>query len=221
MREKKKVLQALFVVCAAFVLIFAVKKADQPGSVQIYEETVTMAGIRRSYDFFLIADTHISLCDDRDPGLIEKAQTRREAFARESKKTAVRTFHNLITQSNRNDTDLTIFAGDITDSAMYASIDFVQKETERLSMPYLYVTGNHDFEYGWVFHDNRLHLASGSDENLLKFLCEMFHPLVRSEESDWEGVREDINNLLRIDGYEIYESEKISGRSVFSYRYCI
>lgn len=80
---------------------------------------------------------------------------------------------------------------------------------------------NHDFEYGWVFHDDRLHLASGSDENLLKFLCEMFHPLVRSEESDWEGVREDINNLLRIDGYEIYESEKISGRSVFSYRYCI
>ncbi len=148
MREKKKVLQALFVVCAAFVLIFAVKKADQPGSVQIHEETVTMAGIRHNYDFFLIADTHISLCDDRDPGLLVKAQTRREAFARESKKTAVRTFHNLITQSNRNDTDLTIFAGDITDSAMYASIDFVQKETERLSMPYLYVTGNHDFEYG-------------------------------------------------------------------------
>jgi len=80
---------------------------------------------------------------------------------------------------------------------------------------------NQDFEYGWVFHDNRLHLDSGSDENLLKFLCEMFHPLVRSEESDWEGVKEDINNLLRIDGYEIYESEKISGRSVFSYRYCI
>lgn len=80
---------------------------------------------------------------------------------------------------------------------------------------------NQDFEYGWVFHDNRLHLDSGSDENLLKFLCEMFHPLVRSEESDWEEVKEDINNLLRIDGYEIYESEKISGRSVFSYRYCI
>lgn len=80
---------------------------------------------------------------------------------------------------------------------------------------------NQDFAYGWVFHDSRLQLDSGNDENLLKFLCEMFHPLVRSEESDWEGVKEDINNLLRIDGYEIYESEKISGRSVFSYRYCI
>ena len=80
---------------------------------------------------------------------------------------------------------------------------------------------NQDFAYGWVFHDSRLHLDSGSDEILLKFLCEMFHPLIRSEESDWEGVKEDINKLLRIDGYEIYESEKISGRSVFSYRYCI
>lgn len=80
---------------------------------------------------------------------------------------------------------------------------------------------NDDFEYGWVFHDSRLHLDSGNDEYLLKFLCEMFHPLVRSEKSDWMEVKEDINNLLRIDGYEIYEIEKISGRSVFSYRYCI
>lgn len=67
---------------------------------------------------------------------------------------------------------------------------------------------NRDFEYGWALHDDRLHSASGSDENLLKFLCEMFHPLVRSKGSDWEGVREDINNLLRTDDYEIYESKK-------------
>lgn len=147
-RSYKKAVQATSVVCASFVLIFAAKKADWPGSIQIQEETVTIAGIAQEYDFFLIADTHISLCDDRDAALLEKAQTRREAFERESKKTAVRTFHNLMTESNRNASDLTIFAGDITDSAMYASIDFVQKETQRLRMPYLYVTGNHDFEYG-------------------------------------------------------------------------
>ena len=80
---------------------------------------------------------------------------------------------------------------------------------------------NSDFEYGWVFGDDRLQLNRGSDEILLKFLAEMFHPVIRSEESDWEGVKNDINNLLRVDGYEIYESEKISGRSVYSYRYCL
>lgn len=144
----KRVLQVILIMCAAIFLLFAAKKADQPGSIQIQEEDITIAGIRHAYNFFLIADTHISLCDDRDPSLLEKAETRRAAFERESGKNVVRTFHNLITESMRSHTDLTVFAGDITDSAMYASIDFVQKEISRLDMPYLYVTGNHDFEYG-------------------------------------------------------------------------
>lgn len=80
---------------------------------------------------------------------------------------------------------------------------------------------NDDFEYGWVFNDCRLQLDSWDDEILLKYLCQMFHPIIRSEESDWVGVHKDINNFLKVDGYEMYEVEKISGRSVYSYRYCI
>jgi serine/threonine protein kinase len=80
---------------------------------------------------------------------------------------------------------------------------------------------NDDFEYFWFFKDSRLGLQTGNDETLLSYLCEMFHPLVRSEKSDWQSVRDNINELLKLDGYEIYESEKISGRSVYSYRYCV
>ncbi len=144
----KKIIQSVLAACAVCCLFVAAKKADQAGSVRIQEETVTISGIRRDYRMLLIADTHISLCDARDPALLKKAQARREAFERESGKNAVRTFHNLVTESVEGKDDLTIFAGDITDSAMYASVDFVQKEIERLEHPYLYVTGNHDFEYG-------------------------------------------------------------------------
>ena len=80
---------------------------------------------------------------------------------------------------------------------------------------------NGDYQYGWVFHDDRLGLKNGNDETLLKFLSEMFHPAVRSEKSDWQSVLGEINELIEVDGYEIYESEKISGRSVFAYRYCV
>lgn len=152
---KKRFFQTAIMMSAMFCLAFSVKKADQSGSIRIQKEQVTIPGIRHDYDFFLIADTHISLCDDRDSELMEKAQTRREAFERESGKIAVRTFHNLITESVRNHADLTIFAGDITDSGMYASIDFVRKEIDRLNMPYLYVTGNHDFEYGEEYFSKR------------------------------------------------------------------
>ena len=78
-----------------------------------------------------------------------------------------------------------------------------------------------DYQYGWVFYDNRLGLNDGDDEILLKFLCMMFHPTIRSEKSDWQEVLNDINRLLKEDGYEIYESEKISGKGVYSYRYIV
>ena len=49
----------------------------------------------------------------------------------------------------------------------------------------------------------------------------MFHPVVRNEKSDWESIFERINELLKVDGYELYEISKISNRSVYGYRYYI
>lgn len=80
---------------------------------------------------------------------------------------------------------------------------------------------NDDYGYDWVFSDARLNLMKCNDEILLKFLSHMFHPLVRIEKTDWQAVLEDINKLLAEDGYEIFESEKISGKSIYSYKYLI
>ena len=85
---------------------------------------------------------------------------------------------------------------------------------------------NDDWSWNWVFEDERLGLSNGEDDLLLRFLCEMFHPEVRDW---WDEKTKDIclrvlgslNDLLREDGYEIYEVDKISGRPVFSYRHCI
>jgi len=85
---------------------------------------------------------------------------------------------------------------------------------------------NDDWVRNWIFKDERLALINGEDDCLLRVLCEMFHPEVR----DWRDettknislyVLDSLNNLLGEDGYEIYEVDKISGRPVFSYRYCI
>ncbi len=144
----KRVVQAMAVFCAGLCLWYLCGRAGDAGNVRIKEERLAVAGIGHAYTFFLIADTHISLCDARDEGLMEKALARRQAFEAESGKVASRTFANLMDAANEGNADLTIFAGDITDSAMYASIEFVEKQVGRLEMPYLYITGNHDFEYG-------------------------------------------------------------------------
>lgn len=69
--------------------------------------------------------------------------------------------------------------------------------------------------------DERLLWNDGNDELILRFICEMFHPVVRNEKSDWESIFERINELLKVDGYELYEISKISNHSVYGYRYYI
>lgn len=78
---------------------------------------------------------------------------------------------------------------------------------------------NDDYPYGWVFDDERFGLMSCDDDSYLKFVAQIFHPLIRSEKSDWQSALTEINLLLKEDGYELYESEKISGKAVYSYRY--
>ena len=77
---------------------------------------------------------------------------------------------------------------------------------------------NDDWDFCWVFYDDRFELFHGSDAKLLDFLCAVFHPENRDENGNWKPILERINYYLKQDGYELYEESKISGRSVYSYR---
>lgn len=79
---------------------------------------------------------------------------------------------------------------------------------------------NDDFPYCWVFQDDRFELNKGSDETFLRFICEIFHPLVRDEKKKWEQFLNRVNDLIRADGYELYVKQYISGRAVYGYRLC-
>ncbi len=76
-----------------------------------------------------------------------------------------------------------------------------------------------DYEDFWFFGDQRFKLMqSDGDEALLKFICEMLHPAVRDEKSAWKQYLEKFNELLRVDGYEIYAAQHLSGRDIYKVR---
>ena len=75
-----------------------------------------------------------------------------------------------------------------------------------------------DYPKGWVFDDDRFSLKDGPDENLLNFLCEIFHPEVRQETGEWMQLYRHLNELLLADGYEIYCKGQISRRNVYGWR---
>jgi hypothetical protein len=81
-----------------------------------------------------------------------------------------------------------------------------------------HTVNNDDWDFGWVFYDDRFELFHGSDVKLLDFLCAVFHPENRKEDGYWKSFLERINSLLKQDSYELYEESKISGRTVYSYR---
>ncbi len=75
-----------------------------------------------------------------------------------------------------------------------------------------------DWSNDWVFSDKRFNLLRCDDEVFLKFLCEMLHPVVRSDKEETERLQQSFNEYLNIDGYEIYQSKSISGYPVYSSR---
>jgi len=77
---------------------------------------------------------------------------------------------------------------------------------------------NDDWGADWIFSDPRFGLQEGDDNIFLEFLCAVFHPAYRKEDGYWKECLERIQSLLKPDGYELYVSDVISGRSLYRWR---
>ena len=62
----------------------------------------------------------------------------------------------------------------------------------------------------------RLRLARGSDDEFLRFIEAVVHPLVVPNETEALSLVGDINSYLERDGFHLAETDRISGRPVYS-----
>lgn len=79
-------------------------------------------------------------------------------------------------------------------------------------------TNNFDWDDDWVFTDPRFNLREGSDENLLRFLVETVHPLVRRDQDEADTLVRAYNDTLRPDGFEIVQTSRMGDRLVYDWR---
>jgi hypothetical protein len=77
---------------------------------------------------------------------------------------------------------------------------------------------NDDWPDEWVFSDSRFNLMRAPDEEFLRFLCEMLHPVVRSDPDEANKLAEEFNKYLNNDGWELFRKSEISGRPIFGAR---
>lgn len=74
---------------------------------------------------------------------------------------------------------------------------------------------NDDWPSDWIYQDDRFDLMHCNDDLFLKLLSEMIHPVVRINMDQVAVMLANFNDILKPDGYELYENDKISGYSVF------
>ncbi|MCX5328153.1 protein kinase [Streptomyces sp. NBC_00140] len=74
---------------------------------------------------------------------------------------------------------------------------------------------NDDWENDWIYKDGRFGLANGTDDVLLRFLTEMLHPEVRSDDAEVARLAAQINEFVRRDGYTVVPIADISGYPIY------
>lgn len=77
---------------------------------------------------------------------------------------------------------------------------------------------NVDWDEYWVLTDPRFEILHSDDEEFLRFLCEMVHPLVRNDDDETRKIVEIVNKHLARDGFEIAPSMIVSGHAIYSGR---
>lgn len=147
------VIVMLLVVAAILSRYFWLKRKSP--ELHISEENVSVEGLKKEYRLFFVSDSHISLADERDTEEVqEKAKQRHESILYEGY-ASEQYFDALVKEAGKRKSDLLILGGDIVDSAMYASLDHVKNTLDHQNVPYLFYSGNHDFEYGDEYYSEK------------------------------------------------------------------
>ena len=106
-----------------------------------------------------------------------------------------------------------------------SEVEFLQRLYDLKSMPsydhrfkdaagdiWQHRVNNEDWPEDWVFDDARFDMAHCPTDEFLRFLCEMVHPVVRPERTVSGALVQQFNDQLKLEGWQIVESELIAGR---------
>lgn len=83
---------------------------------------------------------------------------------------------------------------------------------------YQHMVNNNDWEIDWIYSDPRINLLYCADETYLTFLSMTVHPRVRTNSDEVVRLIEIYNKHLFADGFEIAQTDEISGKPIFSGR---
>ena len=131
----------------------AAEEGTDTGEIIDWEDKyVSIPEITKEYEIWFISDSHIIIPDEDESDEIKEYTAKRiPVFSNDAGVASSQVFSEFIKSANENKPDLILFGGDILDSPSEANIAFLKKELEILTVPYVFVFGNHDWTYPWEY----------------------------------------------------------------------
>lgn len=81
-----------------------------------------------------------------------------------------------------------------------------------------HMVNNNDWDVDWIYSDPRINLLHCDDDTYLKFLATTVHPRVRTNSDEVSKLTEIYNKHLDADGFEVAQTDEISGKPIYSGR---
>ncbi len=119
---------------------------------QVIEEELVIPGFEREYDLLFLTDTHAVIQDKTDSEqLAENARLREPELVNEEGASAKQQLSDWMDYAVEEQVDAVLLGGDIIDYPSQPSLKFLDEQLGKLTMPYLYTMGNHDWTFPWEY----------------------------------------------------------------------
>lgn len=124
----------------------------EPLPFHILPKKLTVPGLQKEYTFLFLSDTHvIELNGTESDKVMENALPRIELFKDIAGISSAERFPEWIDYANEKEVDMVLFGGDIIDFPSEGNLKLLKENTDKLSMPFVFTLGNHDWTYPWDY----------------------------------------------------------------------
>ena len=125
---------------------------DENAMLEWDERCAVIPEVGREYEIWFLADSHIIISDETDTEEVRTyAAQRSQLFTNEKGIMTSWILTEFIELANEQRPDMVLFGGDILDFPSEANVAFLKEELSKLTVPYVYVMGNHDWTFPWEY----------------------------------------------------------------------
>lgn len=118
----------------------------------VIEETIQIEGLSGEYDLLFLTDTHMVVKSSEDTEQIAaNGESRAPQFVDDDGVSSASQFPAWMTYAEEKEVDALLLGGDIVDYPSTGNLEHLQRNLDKLTIPYIYTPGNHDWTYPWEY----------------------------------------------------------------------